>query len=61
MSGAKERILKQPGKAWTDLQAAFDYKRDYRKYVSQAKKDAISGGTSQHQELIKWKEFSGGV
>jgi hypothetical protein len=61
VSGAKERILKQPGKAWSDPAAAKDYKRDYRKYLSQAKQAAIGGGTSTHQELIKWKEFSGGV
>jgi len=61
VAGAKERILKQPGKVWTDLEASFIYKREYRKYTSQAKKAAISGGTSTHQELTKWKEFSGGV
>jgi hypothetical protein len=59
IEGAKYRILKQPGKAWTDLQAAEVSRREYRKYLSQAKQAAMSGGTSVHQENIKWKSFGG--
>ena len=61
VAGAKFRILKMPGQVWTDGPSAGDYRREYRKYVSQATKQAMSGGTSTHQETIKWKEFSGGV
>jgi len=61
VAGAKFRILKMPGKAWTDGPSAGDYRREYRKYLSQAKRASMSGGTSTHQETIKWKEFSGGV
>lgn len=61
VAGAKYRILKMPGKVWTDGPAASDYQREYRKYLSQAKQAAMSGGTSAHQETIKWKEFSGGM
>jgi hypothetical protein len=61
VAGAKHRLLKMPAKAWTDLASSLDYKREYRKFMSQAKKAAMSGGTSVHQENIKWKAFSGGV
>ena len=61
VAGAKFRILKMPGQVWTDGPSAGDYRREYRKYLSQAKQQAMAGGTSVHQETIKWKEFSGGV
>jgi hypothetical protein len=59
VSGAKYRILAMPGKDWSDAQAAIDYKRDYRKYLSQAKREAMTGGTDISQEQIKWKSFGG--
>ena len=59
VSGAKYRILTMPGKDWSDAQAAIDYKRDYRKYLSQAKRESMTGGTDISQEQIKWKSFGG--
>jgi hypothetical protein len=57
VAGAKWRILKMPGKEWSDSRAATEYRREYRKYLSEAKQHTISGGTSVHQETIKWKSF----
>lgn len=57
VAGAKWRIMKMPGQEWSNRSAANDYKREWRKYLSQAKKQAISGGTGVHDELIKWKSF----
>jgi hypothetical protein len=59
VEGAKYRLMKMPGKAWSDRPAAEDSRREYRKYLSQAKQHAMSGGSSVHQEQIKWKSFGG--
>jgi len=57
VAGAKYKLLSMPGKDWTDKKSAEDFKRDWRKYLSQAKQHVLSGGTDIHQENIKWKSF----
>ncbi|MHC4757103.1 MAG: hypothetical protein ACYTE8_00440 [Planctomycetota bacterium] len=57
VAGAKWKLLKMPGEEWSDRASAQDYKRDWRKYLSQAKQEAMSGGTKVADELIQWKSF----
>jgi hypothetical protein len=57
VAGAKYKILKMPGKEWSDPKSAAGYRRDYRKYLSEAKRRVLAGGTSVHEETIKWKSF----
>jgi len=61
VAGAKWKILAQPGKEWTDPPAAEYYRREWRKYLSQAKAQTLMGATGVYQESIRWKEFSGGM
>jgi hypothetical protein len=61
VAGAKWKLLSQPSKEWSDLRAAEYYRKEYRKYLSQAKQQVMRGATGVYQETIRWKEFSGGL
>jgi hypothetical protein len=54
--GAKYKILNMPGKEWTDKASAKDYRAMWRKYLSQAKQQALRGGSGQTQG-VNWKSF----
>lgn len=57
VAGAKWRIMSMPGKEWSNPEHADYYRREYRKYLSQAKAYITRGGTGIHQESVHWKSF----
>jgi hypothetical protein len=57
VAGAKWKLLSAPGKEWSDPVAGEFYRREYRKYLSQAKAQVLRGATGVYQETVQWKSF----
>jgi hypothetical protein len=56
VAGAKFKLLSMPGKDWSDSEGARYYRSEWRKYLSQAKKATLKGGTA-YAEGVNWKSF----
>lgn len=54
--GTKFKILSMPGKEWSDARAAAHYEKMYKRYLSQAKRYAVKGGSGKDQG-VNWKSF----
>jgi hypothetical protein len=57
VAGTKWKILSMPGKDWSDPRAAAFYRSEWRKYLSQAKRQSVKGGSGGFGETINWKSF----
>jgi hypothetical protein len=56
VAGAKWKILTMPGKDWSDPKTGDFYRREYRRYLSQAKQKTLKGGSGQ-SEKVNWQSF----
>jgi len=57
VAGAKWKLLSAPGKEWSDPAAGDFYRKEYRKYLSQAKAHVLRGATGVYQSTVQWKSF----
>lgn len=57
---AKSKLLLMPGKPWTDKESGEWYRRQWRRYLSRAKAQAIREKDG-NEARVRWIEFSGGV